>query len=419
MLGWKECKLDELGKFNRGKSKHRPRNDKSLFGGKYPFIQTGDIKSANFYITEYSQTYNEVGLAQSKLWKKGTLCITIAANIAETAILDIDACFPDSIIGFIADNDKSDVKFIKYHFDILKLHLQSISQGTTQDNLSQEKLLKFLFNVPEDVNVQKRISSVLTTYDDLIEVNNERIKILEETARELYKEWFVRMRFPGYKNTKFNKGIPEGWHHMPIGEIIDYNIGGGWGNDTLDKEFSKTAYVIRGTDIPNIKKGQPNKSILRYHKLSNLKSRKLYEGDIIFETAGGSEGQLLGRTCYVTNEILDVYEGDVMCASFCKLIRTQSIPSVYLYYFLNYLYDTGMIETFQTQSTGISNYQFEPFLKYQQIILPTVPLMSQFHDKVLIIQKQIANLGTQNTDLAAIRDRLLPRLIGGKLQVKG
>lgn len=205
MEGWKEHKLDELGKVNRGKSKHRPRNEPSLYGGKYPFIQTGDIKAANFYISEFSQTYNDKGLKQSKLWQKGILCITIAANIAESAILSIDACFPDSIIGFVANEKKSDVKFIKYHFDLLKLHLQSISQGTTQDNLSQEKLLRFTFTVPEDVNVQKHIASILSAYDELIEVNNQRIKVLEETARELYKEWFVRMRFPGYKKARFGR----------------------------------------------------------------------------------------------------------------------------------------------------------------------------------------------------------------------
>ncbi|MEH7275928.1 restriction endonuclease subunit S, partial [Neobacillus vireti] len=99
-------KLNELGTVSRGKSRHRPRDDKSLYGGKYPFIQTGDVKKANFYIRDFKQTYNEKGLAQSKLWNKGTLCITIAANIAETAILDIDACFPDSIVGFIPDENK-------------------------------------------------------------------------------------------------------------------------------------------------------------------------------------------------------------------------------------------------------------------------------------------------------------------------
>src|SRR5216684_6000397 len=98
---WKLMKLHELGFVGRGRSRHRPRNDTSLYEGKYPFIQTGDVKAADLYISSYTQTYNEKGLAQSKLWEPGTLCITIAANIAETAILKISACFPDSIVGFV------------------------------------------------------------------------------------------------------------------------------------------------------------------------------------------------------------------------------------------------------------------------------------------------------------------------------
>ena len=101
MSEWKKVTLDKMGVVSRGKSKHRPRNDARLFGGKYPFIQTGDIGSAGLYVLDYSQTYNEEGLAQSKLWAKDTLCITIAANIADTALLAFPACFPDSIIGFV------------------------------------------------------------------------------------------------------------------------------------------------------------------------------------------------------------------------------------------------------------------------------------------------------------------------------
>lgn len=98
-----EATLPELGEFGRGVSKHRPRNDPKLLGGKYPLIQTGDVASANLYITSYTTTYSELGLTQSKMWDKGTLCITIAANIAKTAILNFDACFPDSIVGFSAN----------------------------------------------------------------------------------------------------------------------------------------------------------------------------------------------------------------------------------------------------------------------------------------------------------------------------
>jgi len=139
-MSWENRNFKELGFLGRGKSRHRPRNDESLYGGDYPMIQTGDVKAANFYLNSFSQTYNDKGLAQSKLWNPNTLCITIAANIAETAILGMKACFPDSIIGFIADEEKSDVRFIKYFFDIYKERMQRISQGATQDNLSLEKL---------------------------------------------------------------------------------------------------------------------------------------------------------------------------------------------------------------------------------------------------------------------------------------
>ena len=111
--GLPEATLPDLGEFGRGVSKHRPRNDIKLLGGKYPLIQTGDVANAGLYITSYSSTYSELGLKQSKMWDKGTLCITIAANIAKTAILEFDACFPDSVVGFIA-NERTNNIFVHY-----------------------------------------------------------------------------------------------------------------------------------------------------------------------------------------------------------------------------------------------------------------------------------------------------------------
>ena len=195
---WKTAKLDKLGFVGRGKSRHRPRNAAFLYGGRYAFFQTGDIKAANFHLTEFSQTYSEEGLAQSKLWKPGTLCITIAANIAESAILNIEGCFPDSVVGFVADPDKADVRFIKYNLDTLKLQMQSVSRGTTQDNLSLDKLLTFDFHVPP-LPVQRRIAAILSAYDELMENSRRRIRILETMARSLYREWFVHFRFPGHE----------------------------------------------------------------------------------------------------------------------------------------------------------------------------------------------------------------------------
>ena len=219
-MSWEYVTLDKLGTISRGRSKHRPRNDKTLFGGKYPFVQTADVKAAEFYLTEYTDTYNERGLEQSKLWKAGTLCITIAANIADTAILGIDACFPDSIMGFIPYDGVSNVKFVKYAFDILQRDCQKISQGTAQDNLSWKKLSTIKFPAPP-IEVQDRIVAILSVYDDLIENNKKQIKLLEEAAQRLYKEWFVDLRFPGYEDTLIVDGVPEGWKKE---KLIDFGV---------------------------------------------------------------------------------------------------------------------------------------------------------------------------------------------------
>jgi type I restriction enzyme S subunit len=209
-MSWEEKRLDDLGLVARGRSRHRPRDAAHLYDGPYPFVQTGDVKHADLYLTSYSQTYSEAGLEQSKLWPQGTLCITIAANIAETAILGFDACFPDSVIGFIADESQCDVRFVKYKFDTIKQRYQQVSQGAAQDNLSLEKLLAFKLMGPH-VDEQRRIADILSAYDDLIENNRRRIALLEEAARQLYREWFVRLRFPGHEHIHTIRGVPEGW----------------------------------------------------------------------------------------------------------------------------------------------------------------------------------------------------------------
>lgn len=158
---WKQQILEEVATtFGRGKSKHRPRNDKKLYGGKYPFIQTGDIRNAKHVITEYSQTYSEAGLAQSKLWPKGTLCITIAANIAETGILGFDACFPDSVIGLVTNPAKADVDFVEYLLQSFKARIQSLGKGSAQANINMGTFENERFPFPS-VAEQKQIVAKL------------------------------------------------------------------------------------------------------------------------------------------------------------------------------------------------------------------------------------------------------------------
>jgi type I restriction enzyme S subunit len=122
--------------FARGKSKHRPRNDPSLYGGPYPFIQTGNVREAERYIVSCDQSYNEKGLSQSRLWPTGTVCITIAANIAETAILGIDACFPDSVIGIIVDPGRTTSEYVEYVLRFFRERIRAMGKGSAQDNIN-------------------------------------------------------------------------------------------------------------------------------------------------------------------------------------------------------------------------------------------------------------------------------------------
>ena len=180
--------LSNLGYLSRGKSKHRPRNDPKLLGGPYPLIQTGDVKQADLYISHYESTYSEFGLNQSKLWPKGTLCITIAANIAETAILKFDACFPDSVVGFIA-NEKANTIFIRYQIEALKEFLNSKATEVAQKNLNIEKLESVQFMTPE-INLQNEFASFVEQVDKLKFNAQERIKLYQELLNKKMDEYF-------------------------------------------------------------------------------------------------------------------------------------------------------------------------------------------------------------------------------------
>jgi type I restriction enzyme S subunit len=133
--GWPLKKLGAIGNLDRGVSKHRPRNAKELLGGPYPLVQTGEVANCDGYIREYHSTYSDIGLRQSKMWPAGTLCITIAANIAKTGILTFDACFPDSVVGFRTE-DPATVEFVRTWISFLQKTLEETAPEVAQKNIN-------------------------------------------------------------------------------------------------------------------------------------------------------------------------------------------------------------------------------------------------------------------------------------------
>ena len=181
--GWEKKKISILGTLARGKSKHRPRNAPELLGGKYPLIQTGDIANANLYINSYNQTYSDLGLLQSKLWGKGTLCITIAANIAKTAILNIEACFPDSVVGFIASERTNNI-FIHYWFSFFQEILEKQAPEVAQKNINLDILNKLEVIYPP-LSLQTRFATIIEKI--------EQQKILAKKALQESEDLFQRL----------------------------------------------------------------------------------------------------------------------------------------------------------------------------------------------------------------------------------
>ncbi len=199
--GWPRKTLRAISRdFGRGKSKHRPRNDPKLYGGPYPFIQTGDVRNSDHLITEYTQTYSETGLMQSKLWPKGTLCITIAANIAETGVLAFDACFPDSVIGVVVDETQTSSKYLEYMLQTAKADLKAKGKGSAQDNINLATFENELYPFP-DIDTQMKIVNVLD------ELSSEVRQIEDIYSRKLVaidelKKSLLHHAFKGQLTTK-------------------------------------------------------------------------------------------------------------------------------------------------------------------------------------------------------------------------
>lgn len=399
MNEYKIVKITDLGTVNRGKSKHRPRNDPILYSGEYPFIQTGDVKKANLHLVDYTQTYNDVGLKQSKLWKKGTLCFTIAANIADSAILGMDACFPDSIVGFLPYENVSDTTYVKYLFDELKLYFQQISKGTTQDNLSLDKICRVKLRVP-DYDTQVKVASILATYDTAIENNKKRIRLLEQMAENLYKEWFVRFRFPGYENAEFENGVPKGWEWqmlVDVTKLLQRGISPIYDDSGIYTVISQKCIRGKTMDI-----SEARKQIKDYKEMLNLQD----EDTVICSTGTGT----LGRVGKVIGE----YPNTTFDSHVTLARAKNGIGKQFLY---------GSIKNlqpwFMNMGIGSTNQQelYISLIRKTKILMPTDDLQQKFEDIVKPLHDEIGLIIKKNKYLIRQRDMLLPRLMSGKLEV--
>ena len=190
---WEEKKLGDIGVLERGRSKHRPRNDPKLFGGSYPFIQTGDIAAAGMFITSHKQTLSDIGFQQSKLFPAGTLCITIAANIGDVSILSYDCCFPDSVVGFTPYEGIALSEYVYYLMTVIQQELEANAPATAQKNINLKVLNEVLITIPsiaEQQEIVRLLDSLLSREQSTATACEEALTTIDTLKKSILARAF-------------------------------------------------------------------------------------------------------------------------------------------------------------------------------------------------------------------------------------
>ncbi|WP_242247670.1 restriction endonuclease subunit S [Bacillus cereus group sp. BfR-BA-01523] len=396
--------LKELGELGRGKSRHRPRHDPILYDGNYPFIQTGDVKAANKHITHYEKTYNEHGLKQSKLWPKGTLCITIAANIAETGILGIDACFPDSIVGFIPNEEKCHLDYVYYFLKFHKQEIQKYAYGTVQDNINLSTFDNILIPLPS-LAIQRQIASILSSLDDKIRVNHKINSTLKEMAQKLYKHWFVD--FGPFQDGEFEKNnsriIPKGWEIKELGSLYKTSSGG-------TPSRKKKDYYENG-NINWLKTKELNDDFIfeTEEKITELaiqkSSAKIFPVNTVIIAMYGAT---VGRLGILSN---DSSTNQACCAI---ISQNNTFTPQYIYEYLSY----NREKIIDLANGGAQQNINQQIIKSLPVLVPKEDVLSRFNHKLTPLFNLRKSLHLENKALIQTRDYLLPLLISGEVTLK-
>ena len=366
---FKEKYFNNFIKLNRG---FDLPNDK-IIEGEYPVVASTEIKA-------YHKSFKvkAPGVVTGRSGSLGTVQY-VSTNY-----------WPLNTALYVKDFKGNDPKFVYYFLQTM--HLENFNAGAGVPSLNQNHLHKQKIIVPDDVNHQRRIASILSAYDDLIEVNNQRIKLLEETARELYKEWFVRMRFPGHKEAKFVKGVPEGWKISTIADEVNIKMG-----QSPKSEF----YNEVGEGLP-FHQGVGTYG-LRFpeHKIfCSVTGRIAEKGDILFSVRAP-----VGR--------LNIADKKLIIGRGLSAMKHKKGLNSYLYYLLQNEFSSEDLIGNGSIFNSVGKDELKGFK-----IFDVGSLAKKFNDWVKPIDEQLLVLIQQNTQLRQIRDRLLPRLISGKLEVK-
>ncbi|MDR6219842.1 restriction endonuclease subunit S [Deinococcus soli (ex Cha et al. 2016)] len=391
-------------------------------------IRTTNVKSGVIdletvrYVTE--ETYRT--WTRRQVPRSGDVILTREAPLGEVGMLkEADGVFlGQRLMSYRADPDKLDAHFLLYALqeDHLQDQIRATGAGATVEHMRVPDAEKLRIKLPP-LATQRKIASILSAYDDLIENNARRVRVLEEMARALYREWFVEYRFPGHEQAEFVEAEqgrrPVGWEWLPFSEMFDSTLGGDWGSEKAQGADVCPVRVIRGTDFEDIAGGAPIRCPTRFIDAKSLFKRKLQAHDLILENSINAKTRSAGTPFLIDAYTLEMLGSDSIAASFCKVYRPKAkyvklIPLAYLY--LDHMVMTKRMEYFQNiAANGIANLQSQKLIAEGKILVPPAHVL----DKILALlgdtQSKVLAYRIQN--LRCTRDLLLPKLVSGELDV--
>ena len=365
--------------------------------GKYRILRVGNLSGGND-----SWFYSDMELDENKYCKKGDLLYAWACSFGPHIWKEEKVIFHYHIWKLIENKDRVDKIYLYYYLlHQTPFYLGGVN-GATMVHITKQNMEKKTVYIPSSLPIQQKIASILSTYDTLIENNNRRIRLLEQMAENLYKEWFVRFRFPGHKKVEMENGLPKGWKRTKLIEECQTSSGG-------TPSRSKSEYYINGT-IPWIKTGELQDNIL-------INTEEYITEDAVKHSSAKifPKGTLLMAMYGVNIGKLGISEIEATCNQACCVFTPKQIDyKYYLYHYFKSIREYLLSISFGAAQQNLS----QELIKAIKVIFPNESINTNFVRKIEPLYKKISFLQKQNTLLTRQRDLLLPRLMSGKLEVK-
>lgn len=310
-----------------------------------------------------------------------------------------------------------------YFFD----YTTKSAKGTKMPRGDKNAIMDYL--VPKlSFKEQKAIADTLSSLDDKTELNNKINENLEQQAQAIFKHWFIDFEFPDENGNPYKSSggemveselgmIPKGWEVLKLEDLVTHIESGNWGKEKEEGNYTEKSLCIRGTDIPEVKRGGKGDMPTRYIIPRHVENKALKKGDIVVEMSGGSPTQSTGRSLYINQELLDNYSVPILCTNFCKIFKVKEKYEKMFYYNWEYLYSMGHMFSYENGTTGIKNLDEKSLLQNNLIANPTKEILLKFNEYIAVINKNKAIIGNQNQTLSQLRDTLLPKLMSGEIRI--